>query len=459
MMKNKLMYFINDCIVALRSKFKQALIIFFLWGIVLYVPLAIFNPLVFGFGSMVGGSSDVAIEDETGYETDFRISLADGQSWFGGDDLGSEAITAQNDRDFNTDIGNWTLIADGDATLTWNEDVIGGADDKQGKLVSNPGGGGASDGYIQARLNAPDWSPSANTLYKAIAKLYAPAANTNKDVRIGAYNFDTDVQTVATLVGNTWTELVVYFYIASDLTGVFRVMFDSSPADDDILYFDDISIKPVTSPADYADSGFLLQVTDGSGNKASGYVGERGLGQTLGGELLDNPSFDVNTTGWTPLNNAVLESVAGGVSNNALRITEGGGNFPNANQAITTVLNKQYKFGSWVKQGTFSFYSVRLETSGYGNVGPFNQESTATWVFHGAYGVASDIQEPLYLFHMTNSGGATTIFFDEASFKEVTEPNPNSVMIYKEPHLATEGWLSIDGSFDPNDIVSFIIFG
>ncbi|KKK82225.1 hypothetical protein LCGC14_2805530, partial [marine sediment metagenome] len=55
--------------------------------------LAILTPLVFGFGAMVGGSSDVVVEDETGYG-DYRISLADGQSWFGGDVLGADLFDA-----------------------------------------------------------------------------------------------------------------------------------------------------------------------------------------------------------------------------------------------------------------------------------------------------------------------------------------------------------------------------
>lgn len=156
---------------------------------------------------------------------------------------GAEAITVQNDRDFSSGtIGNWVVNADGAGTLTYDATDIGGADNKQALLTSS------GDTYLQARLSTVNFTFSVNTLYKFDIKVYAPAGNTLKDVKIGTYGLpvawagDRDI----TLVGDTWTRIPLYLFSNdSDVSGNIQVYFDGDPADGDLLYFDDVSIRPV----------------------------------------------------------------------------------------------------------------------------------------------------------------------------------------------------------------------
>ena len=155
--------------------------------------------------------------------------------------LGAEAITAQNDRDFSSgNIGNWVIDADGSGTCTYNITDIGGADDKQGLLTSD------GDGYLQAVLPTSEIGLAQNTLYKFTVNMYVPAGNTLKNVMLRIQGLPDNVAIkTQTLSGDTWTPVEGYFYIGADTTGEIRVGFYVNPADGDLLYFDDISIKPI----------------------------------------------------------------------------------------------------------------------------------------------------------------------------------------------------------------------
>ena len=157
---------------------------------------------------------------------------------------GAEAITDSDDRDFaGGDIGNWTVTANGSGTLAYDTTDIGGADDKQGLLTSS------GDSYLYANLPTADSSLSANTLYRIEAKMYVPAANTLKDVLIGTGSLDGAFRagtSNVTLAGDTWTTVHEYEWVAADITGVIpRMGFSGNPADGDLLYFDDVSIRPI----------------------------------------------------------------------------------------------------------------------------------------------------------------------------------------------------------------------
>jgi hypothetical protein len=154
--------------------------------------------------------------------------------------LNDEEITAQNDRDFSSGtIGNWTSSADGAGTVTYDNTAIGGADDKQGLITSS------GDTYNIAWLHSSQIGLSTNTLYKFKANLYVPAANTLKDVMLQADGMGNGEQTQVTLSDDTWTEVILYVYLDADIVGQMRIRFDGNPADGDLLYFDDISIRPV----------------------------------------------------------------------------------------------------------------------------------------------------------------------------------------------------------------------
>ena len=161
--------------------------------------------------------------------------------------LSAEAIADLNNTDFRDgDIGEWAENTDGSGTCAYDFSDIGGADDKQGKLTSD------ADSYLYADLQSAYWNglggaaPNPDTLYKMTANVYIPADNnTLKDIKIFTYGFDEDYTVEYTLVDATWTPIVLWFYLATDVVGAVRIGFDGDPTNGDILFFDDISIKEV----------------------------------------------------------------------------------------------------------------------------------------------------------------------------------------------------------------------
>ena len=153
--------------------------------------------------------------------------------------LGLEAITDQNDRDFNTDIGNWQKTGSDSGNLSWDETDLGDDDPyKQGLLTA------VGDGSLYAYLTTTFITLTTNTLYKLPFNIYVPAGNTLKDVRIKFSELSEFIE-YRTLAGDTWTEVVAYSYLSADVTGSIQVGFNGNPANGDLLYFDDNSIKPV----------------------------------------------------------------------------------------------------------------------------------------------------------------------------------------------------------------------
>lgn len=155
---------------------------------------------------------------------------------------GAEAITAQNDRDFSSGtIGNWVVDADGTGTCAYSAANLDGADDKQALLTST------GDTYLYASLPTTAMGLSANKLYRVSAKRHVPAANTNKTAKIAWNNITGEIPTSVTLAlsDDTYETISGYFYLAADIIGDLLVGFSGDPTDGDLMYIDDISIRPV----------------------------------------------------------------------------------------------------------------------------------------------------------------------------------------------------------------------
>ncbi len=402
--------------------------------------VVILSSLVFGWGAMVGGRSDVVVEDETGYG-DYRISLADGQSWFWGDNLAADLFDAGAGV-FTAGTYSWTANGANTIANVANELQITYVDSSSGAYNNLRDSADLSSDLTIGQLYQYSFDAYINT----------GSADVVVDLTSG-----TDPTVTVT---NTTKQSFVLYFIASHATND-QIRLGGGFGAGEIITLDNLVLKAVTSPAIYAGTGAFVRVC-ASGSTlatdcATGYIGEVGTGLAVGAELLPNPSFDADTTGWNEGNTSTVDSVAGGVSNNAVRITEDNtGSNPYVSDSAITDSNKQYKQSVWIKQGTESTYLVKFNTAIYSDV-ILTGESTATWVHYEWYAVAYATNEALNLQQIAAQGSATTIFFDEASFKEVTEPNPNSVKIYKEGHLGTEGWLTIGATFDPNDISTFTI--
>ncbi|MCJ7747952.1 MAG: hypothetical protein MUP27_09415 [Desulfobacterales bacterium] len=210
---------------------------------------------------------------------------------------------------------------------------------------------------------------------------------------------------------------------------------------------------------DLGSTPFYIEVLDGAGKKATGYIGAVGAGETLGDEILTNPSFDVDTSGWST-QDCTSASIAGGQSGKCLEITMTGGSAQNVFQApIIRVTSGLYKLSIYEKSGTSGADAARLVvySDSWVTEKDVSALTTGSWVQLLGYAGALDTSGRFYV--IKNSAVAGTMLFDEASFKHVTDPPSTAVHIVSSLNGTTRDWASIESGFNPNGIVSWKIYG
>jgi hypothetical protein len=162
---------------------------------------------------------------------------------------GDEAITDSDDRDFGGgDIGNWVVNTDGTGTVTYSAADLDGADDKQGLITA-----AGDESFLYAELpcsasgGGGDVILTPSKLTWVSVKIYTPAANTLQDAILLWRDItgEIPVSIIATIPDNAYTILSGFFSLAADVVGNFQVGFDGAPTAGDLLYIDDISIRPV----------------------------------------------------------------------------------------------------------------------------------------------------------------------------------------------------------------------
>jgi len=158
--------------------------------------------------------------------------------------LGDQIITAQNDQDFNTDIGNWVKVGTDTGTCTFSSASIGGADDKQALLTA------VGDGTLGAYLPTGDCPISASTTVVVSANILVPVGNTLKDIAVGPAGdlAGATGNELVTLIGDLWTRVAATVILGVDVTGNLQIAFNGNPAASDLLYFDDVSVLLVKVP-------------------------------------------------------------------------------------------------------------------------------------------------------------------------------------------------------------------
>jgi len=123
-----------------------------------------------------------SLEDETGY-TKMRGSFVDAAPWFDGVALGSELITASNDRNFGSGtIGNWVAAGADTGTVTY--DGVNPAGEKVAAITAV----GDNTRLIAALSHASmtDWN--ANDYIYSEADIFIPAASTSTGTEVGLSN-------------------------------------------------------------------------------------------------------------------------------------------------------------------------------------------------------------------------------------------------------------------------------
>lgn len=205
--------------------------------------------------------------------------------------------------------------------------------------------------------------------------------------------------------------------------------------------------------------GRVLILRDSTGKPLTGIIQAAGSSQTLDDEIISNPSFDSDTTGWQALGNAVLASVADGQVNNCLQITENGTANPYTSQlvAVTIVPGGAYLVSGYVKSGTNATYRL-YGISGSNNIGSnATQTSTGSWVQRLNYGTANVVNTTgnMNVMNMATVSSGKTHLFDEVSMKRLLTPAATGVTIIAAPGSSSQNWLSRDSSFNVNDTAGY----
>lgn len=190
--------------------------------------------------------------------------------------------------------------------------------------------------------------------------------------------------------------------------------------------------------AAHAGLGRIIVIYDSVGVAAWAYLGAAGTGETLGSEKLTNPTFDINTTGWSA-DRGSIASIAGGQSGNCLELTSNGtAGGPYAYQIPTSANGELCLISVYAKDGSAASKSCRayIINTTYG----VTITTTTSWQNGTKYAVVNSTNTVFYI-HTTNNevNGATTLY-DEASFKQVLTPSATGVYVYKDAALTTNGW-------------------
>lgn len=207
--------------------------------------------------------------------------------------------------------------------------------------------------------------------------------------------------------------------------------------------------------SDYASGNWEIILTDSSGNRARGIAGAVGTGEALGSELLTNPSFDVDVSGWTAVD-STLASVAGGYSNNCCEVTRTGGTYQQVNSSTLSGFSSGalYYTSLYIKSGSTGANVYRFKlTIGFGEIA-LEGTSSSVWTRDSAY--LNGLSTVGSFWFRSYNSIAGTMLFDEASVKQITEPATTGIHILKGPN-STEGWAEIDSGFDYNAVTEIEI--
>lgn len=203
---------------------------------------------------------------------------------------------------------------------------------------------------------------------------------------------------------------------------------------------------------------YFLTITDSAGKVARGYVAAAGAGETLGGEVLTNPSFDVNTNTWVATNGTIA-SVAGGQSNNCCELTRVGASpqYFNNTPTFAWTIGTLYKMSGYVKSGTSGNEATELRaySSGMGLAATVTGTTTAAWVQLSDYGTSEAATGTMYTYKNTVTAG--TMLFDEFSVKPLTDCPATAVRIVSTNDGGTQNWADVEVGFEPNDATYTVV--
>ncbi|HAR40192.1 MAG TPA: hypothetical protein DCR68_02305 [Coprothermobacter sp.] len=204
---------------------------------------------------------------------------------------------------------------------------------------------------------------------------------------------------------------------------------------------------------DLGSTPYFIQIEDSAGKVCQGYLGAAGVGETLGAELLTNPTFDANTTGWEPIN-CTIASVAGGQSNNCCELTRTGGTTQYFRVVSTTpAVGALVKASFYVKSGTSGNESYSLDVHSNSPtiwIAFTNGTSSDSWVQASGYMVNPGTGS-FWFIPIKNTATAGTMLFDETSLKTVADCAVTGLHVMSTKNGTTQNWASQASGFNYGD--------
>lgn len=223
--------------------------------------------------------------------------------------------------------------------------------------------------------------------------------------------------------------------------------------------------------ADGSSTPWKIKVKDASGNTVTGFIGSVGSGETLSGsELILNPGFETLTSGtpddgvqdnfgsWSEGSTSpnYVEATATKYSGNyACKAVRGAaGSSPFVLESIATGAGNLFKTTFWTRGDASVAGIIRLQNTGTGTGNAIGASFSGTGITTGIsgttytqvtmYGTANGTTAS-YILSLTLQG---TVYFDDTSLQQVTEPIATGVHIVSTKGGGTRDWTSIGASFN-----------
>jgi len=209
---------------------------------------------------------------------------------------------------------------------------------------------------------------------------------------------------------------------------------------DNAFFWSSLDLSPYEG-TDLGSTPYYIEVLDGAGKKATGYIGAVGAGETLGSELVTawtNDSFDTWVTSGGNITDARTLVAGRTAHSNTLGQLIGALYYLNSNLTV-------------VAGSLPSYYLATPYTDG----GEFNYATLPSGITTKYYTFKTPTHDVIALV----GNGVADQFSLTNSIKRVTDPPATAVHIVSSLNGTTRDWASIESGFDPNDIASWTIWG
>ena len=213
----------------------------------------------------------------------------------------------------------------------------------------------------------------------------------------------------------------------------------------------------------YINGAYRIRLHDSTGNQAIGYISQTAAaGETLGSELTTNGDNEAAVVTFDEDSNTKCTAAQDGTqthggSSSCLLTSTGDGDFRrnlfDTNESDTSN-GALYKITAWsyCPSGQGSNRVVLLYNDGVSN---FRNDKTTTDAFvqHGPYYFTP---RTAFLVNLYAIGGSylsgDIVYFDDISFKQVTDPPSTGLHIVSTAGGTTRNWASVASGFNPNAI-------